>query len=167
MLGIVPGDPIDIGGHTMIPLILTTNGAQAQTYGVELSGNYAITDRWRLYAQYTFLQLQAPSPLPERIESGKDPHNQVYLKSAWDLGDNVEFDLMARYVDNLKSLVVPSYITMDARLAWRPRKHWEVVVVGQNLLQAHHWEFAGESYSSPTYATEVPRGIYGTLTWRR
>ncbi len=167
MLGIVPGDPIDIGGHTMVPLILTTNGAQAQTYGVELSGNYAVTDRWRLYAQYTFLQLQAPSPLPERIESGKDPHNQVYLRSAWDLGDNVEFDLMARYVDNLKSLVVPSYITMDARLAWRPRKHWEVAVVGQNLLQAHHWEFAGSSYNSPTYATEVPRGIYGTLTWRR
>jgi len=167
LVGVVPGDPTMVNGHMILPLIMTTNGAQAQTYGVEVSGNYSITDHWRLYAQYTFLQLQAPNPLPETLESGKDPHNQVYLRSAWDIGENLEFDVMARYVDNLVDLVVPSYITMDARLAWRPRKSLEVAVVGQNLLQAHHWEYAGNSVSSPTYATEVPRGVYGTLTWRR
>ena len=105
--------------------------------------------------------------LPAATESGNDPHNQVYLRSAWDLRENLEFDLMARYVDRLPDLNVPSYITMDLRLAWRPRKHLELAVVGQNLLQAYHWEFAGNIVDSPTYATEVPRGVYGTLTWRR
>ena len=97
---------------------------------------------------------------------GDDPHNQVYLRSAWDLREDLEFDLMARYVDSLAGLDVPSYITMDLRLAWRPRKHLELAVVGQNLLQAHHREFPETVMSSPTLSTEVPRGVYGTVTWR-
>jgi hypothetical protein len=34
------------------------------------------------------------------------------------------------------------------------------------LLQTYHWEFSGNTLESPIYATEVPRGVYGTLTWR-
>ena len=30
-----------------------------------------------------------------------DPNNQVSLRSSWDLRDNVDFDMMARYVDEL------------------------------------------------------------------
>jgi iron complex outermembrane receptor protein len=97
--------------------------------------------------------------------------NQVYLKSSWTVYKNVDFDLMARYVDELACpaaapRVIPSYIEMDMRLAWRPRKYWEVALVGQNLLQPYHYEFYGGMESFPLYATEVPRGVYGTLTWR-
>ena len=31
--------------------------------------------------------------------------------------------------------------TMDLRLAWRPREHLELAIVGQNLLAAYHWEY--------------------------
>lgn len=61
---------------------------------------------------------------------------------------------------------VPSYITMDLRLAWRPKKEWELAVVGQNLLQDHHFEFAGTSRGMQSEVTAVPRGVYGTITWR-
>jgi iron complex outermembrane receptor protein len=54
---------------------------------------------------------------------------------------------------------------MDARLAWRARKNLEVAVVGQNLLQTHHLEF-NQFLGQPSEVTEVPRGVYGTLTWR-
>jgi iron complex outermembrane receptor protein len=76
---------------------------------------------------------------------------------------------MARYVDCLTSLDVPSYITMDLRLAWRPRKHLELAMVGQNLLQTYHYEFGQSTEVAGTgwEVTEVPRGVYGTLTWRR
>lgn len=149
-----------------IPMILT-NGPRGETYGVELASNYTVSERWRLYGQYTLFQMHLyPDPTQE-IEGGNDPCNQVYVRSAWDLREDLEFDLMARYVDRLVTLEVPSYITMDLRMAWRPRKHIELAVVGQNLLQAYHYEFAGGTVKSPTYATEVPRGVYGTLTWRR
>jgi iron complex outermembrane recepter protein len=85
------------------------------------------------------------------------------MRSAWDLRENLEFDMMVRYVDRLASDRVPSYISMDLRLAYRPRKHVELALVGQNLLQDHHLE---QQSSTFVQATEVPRGVYGTVTWR-
>jgi len=61
---------------------------------------------------------------------------------------------------------VPSYITMDLRLAWRPRKHLELAVMGQNLLQPYHYEFGSSTDSLGNEVTEVPRGVYGTASWR-
>jgi iron complex outermembrane receptor protein len=85
--------------------------------------------------------------------------------SSWDLGANVEFDMMARYVDTLTALQVPEYIDMDLRLAWRPRKHLELEAVGQNLLSNHVMQFDNQT---PTInlPTEIPRGVYGKVTWQ-
>ena len=103
---------------------------------------------------------------PATVGQGFDPHNQVYLHSAWDLTEKLEFDMTARYVDSLAFMNIPSYITLDLRLAWRPKKHLELAVVGQNLLQSEHWEFPASSVASPALATEVPRGVYGMVTWQ-
>ena len=149
--------------HLVIPLI-RANGASGQTYGIELAANYDVTERWRLFGQYTLLQVRTSDPLG--FNEGGDPHNQVRLQSSWNFKENLDFDLSARYVDSLTAYDIPSYISMDARLAWRPRKNWELAVVGQNLLQPYHWEFFGNMPASPAYATEVPRGVYGTATWR-
>jgi iron complex outermembrane receptor protein len=159
-LEMVPSPP-----HLVIPLAVDS-GPTAETYGAELTGNYSVSERWCLYAQYSLLQLHVQADPTQSTDGGNAPCNQIYLRSAWDLNDKLEFDMMARYVDRLVDLQVPSYITMDLRLAWRPRKHLELAVVGQNLLEDHHWEYAGNSAISPAYATEVPRGVYGTLTWR-
>ena len=43
------------------------------------------------------------------------------------------------------------------------RRGFEAAVVGQNLLDSHHLEFFGAG----TPATEVDRGVYATVTWRR
>lgn len=146
--------------HWVDPQMFVNLGA-AQTYGVELAGNWTVSERWRLYSQYTFLRLHTER---QRAVSG-DPRHQVYFRSAWDLGRDWEFDLMVRYVDAILGIgTVPSYITMDLRLAWRPRKHFEFAVVGQNLLQSHHWESSGLREDQ---VTEVPRGVYGTITYRR
>jgi outer membrane receptor protein involved in Fe transport len=64
---------------------------------------------------------------------------------------------MARYVDELSALGTPSYITMDLRLAWRARKHLELAVVGQNLLDTYHWEFGGYNFGY-WQQNMVPRG---------
>jgi iron complex outermembrane receptor protein len=79
---------------------------------------------------------------------------------------------MARYVDALGyrdrytgALVAPGYIEMDLCLAWRPRKNLELAVVGQNLLDSHHYEFIPmENTFAPL--TETPRSVYGAVTWR-
>ena len=160
----------------MLPIfpIATFNGMDGETYGVELSGTMDVTDRWRLYAQYTFLRmhLHADNPVDAASEpatEGLSPQNQVYLMSSWDLDCNWELDLIGRYVDALPQFVdVPSYIALDLRLAWHPNRNLELSVVGQNLTDPEHPEFGATgagTLRSPT--VEIPRGVYGMMryTW--
>jgi hypothetical protein len=39
-------------------------------------------------------------------------------------------------------------------------------VVGQNLLQTYHQEFGRTVDDYRSQVTDVPRGVYGTATWR-
>jgi iron complex outermembrane recepter protein len=162
------GDPVPedepLPVHEIIPMVMN-NDASARTYGVEMTGNWSITDTWRLYGQYTFFYLRMQNN-PLGIGEGVDPRNQTYLRSSWDLSRDLEFDLIARYVDALEGIDVPSYISMDLRLGWRPQKHLELAVVGQNLLNNQHQEFGSNMDSLYTPVTYVPRGVYGTVAYR-
>ena len=154
--------------------ITTFNGMGGETYGVELSATADMTERWRLYGQYTFLrmQLHADDPVDVASEAATEdlsPQNQFYLMSSWDLGCNWELDLIGRYVDVVPQFVdVSSYIALDLRVAWKPKENLELSVVGQNLTDPEHPEFGrtgGASLRSPT--VEPQRGIYGMVrhTW--
>jgi iron complex outermembrane receptor protein len=94
---------------------------------------------------------------------GESPEHQLSLRSSWDLLPNLDFDLWLRYVDNLPSLGIESYVTLDTRIAWRPNKNWELSIVGQNLLDAQHKEFKPEF--GKVLTTEVQRGVYGKVLW--
>ena len=89
--------------------------------------------------------------------------------SSWNVRKDIDFDLMARYVDCVTGYKVPAYITMDMRVAWRPGKHLEFAVVGQNLLQTYHREYGYLNFLNAVNnaeATEVSRGVYWTVAWR-
>jgi iron complex outermembrane recepter protein len=150
----------------MILRIPFANSGSANSYGAELATNWSVTENWRLASNYTFLRMITQGVPGQANDPGKNPRHQVSLRSSWDLSKNVDFDLTARYVDCLTSLNVPSYITMDLRMAWRPRKDLELALVGQNLLQPHHYEFGSSTETQYNECTEVPRGVYGTLAWR-
>lgn len=152
------------------------NVLSAETYGVELTANWMLNETWRLQTAYSFLQIQAHrdpgiSPSGERAIEGQSPQNQVYLQSSWDLTNEWQLDLMGRYVDHLSSFPsgkpngVPSYITMDARVGWRPNQSWELSVVGQNLLASHHLEFGGNQFLSAPLI-QMQRGVYAMAVWR-
>jgi iron complex outermembrane receptor protein len=157
----IPPEPLPPPPPWIIPYVYN-NVPSADTCGVELATNYTVSKTWRLYCQYTVFSLEAFRDYDHFYEN-LDPRNQVYLRSSWDLRDNLHFDLMARYVDRLESLQVPSYISIDARLGWQARKNLELAVVGQNLLDSHHQEYNGFVLTPTTYPV---RGVYGTLTWR-
>jgi iron complex outermembrane receptor protein len=71
---------------------------------------------------------------------------------------------MLRYVDNLPTIHVDSYTTMDVRLGWRPTRNLEISVGGQNLLEAQHAEFR-PSFIGTTIA-DIERAAYAKLTIR-
>jgi len=158
-----------IGVDPPLTLFTLVNEQRGHAYGAELTCKYEISESWKLTAWYTYLQLnlQEPptlAPRTVRVE-GSSPHNQAFLMSSWDLGHNWEFDLMFRYVDELPSQFVPSYLSLDLRLGWQPTDCLELSVVGQNLLDSRHLEF-GNVGQRPDPLIEIPRGVFGYVTWR-
>jgi iron complex outermembrane receptor protein len=144
------------------------NKMHGETYGTELAANWQPLDWWHGRASYTFLQIDlhrsasSNNRANESIER-QSPEHQFSIHSGIDLPHDVEFDLGLRYVDSLGALSVPSYFSLDARVAWRPFRNFEAALVGQNLLDDRHPEFAPTTIR--TLRVEVERSIYGKLTW--
>ena len=152
------------------------NNLHGRTYGFEAAATWRATDWWRLQPSYTLLKMnlyaQADGASPADNNSvaeieGTSPQNQFSLRSSMDLPHGVTFDTALRYVDNLPYFHIQSYFELDARLAWRINNHWELSLVGQNLLHDQHAEF-GPSYihTQAGQVTDIPRSFYAQITWR-
>lgn len=161
--------------RSLEPIALTAlevqNKLKGDTWGVEVASDWQMLDRWRWRAAYTFfeinlrptdgsLDLAGTSQLLE----GNAPRHQFSLRAQIDLTQHTEFDAGVRYVDNLANPHISSYTEMDVRLAWRLRPNLEFSLVGLNLLQARHAEFAATQVMTPQRETE--RSVYGKITWR-
>ena len=128
------------------------NGMQGTVRGVEMWGSYQATPKWRLHGGLTRLW-QDFRLKPGSIDTansvasteGANPSRQWMLRSSLDLPRQMDLDITARYVAELALPLVPSYLAMDLRWAWRPRPNVEVSVTGQNLLGPAHGEFTAES----------------------
>lgn len=145
------------------------NKLHGQTWGVELSSTAKLTDWWRLQPAYTFLEmrLEKASTSTDTTAIGdehRSPQNQFSIRSSMDLPHDVELDVIGRYVSALTAISVPAYFTADVRLGWQINKHWEVAVVGQNLVESQHAEFRPSFIGTPDQ--EIPRSVYGKVTWR-
>jgi iron complex outermembrane recepter protein len=140
-----------------------------ETYGAEISAKFQVFKHWRLEGNYSYLNIQVHREAGSRdvtselMAEKSSPRNQFVIRSLLDLPWNVRFDGALRYVDTLPAPQIPSYLTLDLRLAWSPRKDLEIAIVGQNLLDDHHSEFAPTFVG--TQRTEVQRSFYGTVVW--
>jgi iron complex outermembrane receptor protein len=145
---------------------LVQNKNRAESWGAEFSGTYQPTGWWRLRGGYTYLnryvrRAEGGLDLNRGRAEGNDPQNQVVIQSMLNLPYAFELDLTGRYVDSLPSPHVPAYLAFDARLGWRPNEYLEFSLAGQNLWDNRHPEFG-----SQTSRQEIPRSIYGKVTWR-
>lgn len=153
--------------HAILPLV-GDNRMRGKSYGVELAADWRPLSRWRLQAVYSYLQLLLEVEADSQSTLFKElartaPHHQASLRSSLDLPKGVELDLWLRYVDNLPAPTIGSYLTLDARLAWTPCRNLELALVGQNLLDDSHPEFASEKLDAAVM--EIERGVYGKITW--
>jgi iron complex outermembrane receptor protein len=145
--------------HVVVPQRYV-NGADAQTYGVEVAVRWNPMTFWTVAMAYTWLNMDARRAFNL---AGTDPKHQMYLRSMLNLPWSLEFDGALYVVDRVLNFDTPSYLRLDLRLGWRPIKHLELSLVLQNLLDDRHAEFGA---LSGLQATEVPRSVYGKLTWR-
>lgn len=160
------GDPFleaSLGVPYLVAPISAANLVDGKSYGVEVAAEWEVLDPWRLRAGYSWLKPDFSGDV--FVGGGKDPAQQVFLRSTLELGPDVDLDVSARWVDQLPELDVPAYFGLDVRLAWRPRPWVEVAVVGRNLLDDQHAEFGAQA-SVTTAPSEVPRSVYGQVTFR-
>ena len=163
--GVSPTQPASGPG---LPLHVDNN-LYGETYGVELSATWEIARWWRVQPAYSFLEMQLHKrpgiqDSISELDEGKSPHHQASLRSSWDLPHDVSLDCVLRYVDRLPALNLGSYLGLDLRVSWRPTRHLEFSIVGQDLLDNRHAEFRPSFIA--TQETEVQRGVYGKVLWR-
>ena len=142
------------------------NEMDGETYGVEISAKYQATNRWRLFAGYTYLQMELQPP-PSRSSTlsgeGDSPDHQFQLSSNLDLPYDLEFDTALYYVDSLFGQNVSSHVRLDTRFGWHLTENLDVSIALQNILEPRHEEFGS---GRGVDATEVERSIFGQITWR-
>ncbi|MBN2201030.1 TonB-dependent receptor [bacterium] len=99
-----------------------------------------------------------------KSKEGKSPDWMGSLRCSWNASRSVDVDVMARIVDELPGIAIPSYTGVDARVAYRPASFLELYVTGQNLVRRTHREF--DESPAAFGATAVERGVYGGASFR-
>ncbi|MDX2477231.1 MAG: TonB-dependent receptor [Gammaproteobacteria bacterium] len=148
------------------------NKMEGSSVGLEAAIDWKVIDWWTLQTSYSYIDVMA-----ETVSGGSDvesvqvkenssPEHQLSVRSSMVLGKNWELDLWAYYVDKLSAasasalitgIEVDSYTSLNIRLSWKPVTDLEISLVGQNLLEAEHLEFIGETFTPPTM---VDRSVY-------
>lgn len=144
------------------PYLLVTNTlrntGKGETWGAELVADWRIMDFWRLAGAYSYMHAT-------KAAGQKPPGHQATLRSQWDISKSIELDLWGRYVaqsEDFMQIPIASYVTMDARLGWRPMHNLELSLAGRNLLHDKVQEYRPEFLTTLPSATG--REISGKVT---
>ncbi len=154
----------------LFPVAFNNHGS-ALTYGVETSIDWKPKDNWRLQGSYSFLNIDFSSNSAFNKQDSSagaankaNPQHQLSVRSNYDFSERLQLNLWLRYTSAISFYNIPSYVTMDAKLAYKPTKNTELFVVGQNLFSQHHREFASDFL--PMVPVFIPRGVYAGVQWR-
>ncbi|HYR99600.1 MAG TPA: TonB-dependent receptor [Gemmatimonadales bacterium] len=148
-----------------VPLVIG-NGQDGESYGAEVTAEYWLTNRWRVHAGYTELRVHVwPNPGSTDMSRGSGesqvPDRQFLLQSSVDLPAHLGLAAWFRAIDDINNQLVAAYAELNATLNWQPTSHFDLSLVGQNLLHGQHREFGA---SGPT-RRDIQRGVYGAVAW--
>ena len=142
------------------------NSMTAETYGGELTASWNVRPDWTLKGSYSYINIEAHSHDSsfgnQETAEGLTPHHQVNLRSDWKISDDWSLNTSAYLVSGLDTSHVSAYTRLDANLGYRISDGVDANLIGQNLLQASHREFGT---AGGLNAAEVPRAVYGRVTW--
>lgn len=135
---------------------------EGETWGGEISFDYRASYWASFSLDYAYLRESfslkpgsAADPVSSENALGNDPESMATLGAIFDLPQAIEASAYLRYVGELTRPEVPSYLGFDLRLAWAPRPWVEIALIGKNLFDPHHPEFAAES----PFRRQYPRTV--------
>ena len=171
LLSIEPGAPFSEASppppHLVLPFLIR-NGLFGNTSGFEIAPEWAPTRWWRLKSSYSYLHIDLSNEAGSldvssaRSIEGSSPQHQGSVQFFLNLPGRLEFDQTVRYVSALPAKQVRAYTTADVRFNWHATQSLDFSIIGQNLLQPQHAEFAG----NPGGPVGIRRSAYLKVTWQ-
>jgi iron complex outermembrane receptor protein len=155
--------------HLLMPTYLGSQ-LRGEAHGLEAFANVRLATRWTLSPGYTFLTAHlhanaGSTDLTTGPETeGGSPEQQAELRSQVNLPRHWEWTTSAYFVGRLIAPHIPSYTRLDTNLAWQLSEKLSLSLVGQNLLENLHQEYAGPDLT--VLPSLVRRSAYARLTWR-
>jgi iron complex outermembrane receptor protein len=150
----------------LISPITFDNIVKGHSSGIEIETTWMPASNWNVALGYSLFDLRAVDDLGRKTGSEVGPifapPHHLQLRSSATLPAGFEVSAMVFFVDRTRGSDVPSYFSVDSRLAWSPGRRWELSVAGQNLNQAYHREIT----PLDAVPTAVHRSVSGRITWR-
>jgi len=154
--------------HLFIP-VQFENLLAATTSGVEFGAHWMPAAWWRLDGTYSTFHLTphlsaaSHDPIAAAYD-GDAPRAQWHARSAFSLARGVELDAMLFHAGALANLGIGAYTRADARLSIPLTRGLSLAIVGQNLFDPAHAEYAGQgAIVNPTL---IPRSGSISLSWK-
>jgi iron complex outermembrane recepter protein len=144
------------------------NGLSANSVGFEATIEFRPISRLTLIGGYAYLKLDAKQGTStdrgnyDLIQDSSPRHTAV-LRANVDVTDRLQTSVTGRYVDTLATGRIPSYIELDANVAWKVAPELQFTLTGQNLLDASHQEFVGNLFGPPPIA--IRRALFAGVTY--
>ena len=141
------------------------NMLYGSTSGIEAWATWQPARQWRLTGGVTTLhkdlRLRPGSTDPVGASNlGNDPDYQWMLRSAFNLSDRQQFDVMVRRVSALPDPAVPAYTAIDLRYGWHINAQLDMSLVVRNLLDVAHPEF-----NAAPDRSQIGRSAFVQLEW--
>jgi iron complex outermembrane receptor protein len=141
--------------------VIATNDTKGEAHGGEIIASWRPLTSLNLSAAYSYLEIRLDGPpSTEAINSegaeGESPQHQLNLRSMWDVTDDLTWDTVLYFVDDLPTPSVDDYWRLDVRFAYRVLEDVELSLAAQNLLDNAHPEFG---------TIKIQRSVYGKVTW--
>ena len=155
------GTPVPF--HFVLPLQFDKTGLSGESHGVEISAQWQAAEHWRLFAEYSYLEVKLDTMPGLTSFSSRSPRNRCGVRSSADFAHNWQLDAGVRYVSATPGTAIASYFVGDVQLVWRPDTRWEFSVVGQNLLAGQHAEIGSVTLGA---VVEIPKTVFAKATWK-
>jgi iron complex outermembrane recepter protein len=154
--------------HLFIP-VQFGNLLEATASGVEVAVHWAPTRWWRLDGGYSTFHL-TPHPSAASRDAtaatfdGNAPGVQWQARSVFSFARGVELDAMLFHAGALQNVGIAAYTRTDVRLQVPVARGLFLSLVGQNLFDPEHAEYAG--VGAIVTPTLIPRSASISLAWR-
>ncbi len=157
-LVLVPPRPYGVLHQTLESMM------EGHSSGGTFVANWQPLDGWRLRVQYTSIDLDLKTK-PGSVDvlrpllSGNSPDGKVSVHSFLDLRHGLSLYVGVRHVGALPNQSVPSYLSVDTSLLWKPRERLEASLSVQNLNDDRHIEFGSAD------AEQIERSAFLRVLW--